>query len=62
MAVQAVTERHVCKALLTYERPIGEVQYYVVTCTCGWVSQHTSSWRKSLDSHFYRLAPKDGSA
>lgn len=45
-------------ALTTHERPVGKVQSYVVACECGWESQHTTDWRKSLDSHFYRELAK----
>lgn len=45
---------HVAAALETFERPVGYVQSYIVTCHCGWKSKRTSDWRRSLDSHFYR--------
>jgi hypothetical protein len=47
-------------ALTRFERPIGVVQSFVVACECGWESQHTRDWRRSLDSHFYREQAKRG--
>lgn len=46
---------HVAAELVTFEKPVGKIVGFVVTCRCGWRSQMTTSWSKSLDSHFYRL-------
>jgi hypothetical protein len=53
-----MSDRHVCAVLFTredtHDRNIPTT--YRVTCTCGWQSGWTTSWRKSLDDHVYRLA------
>lgn len=41
-------------AITRFERPVGVVQSFVVTCECGWESKKTKDWRRSLDAHFYR--------
>lgn len=50
------------EALTIFQRPIGHVQSYVVVCRCGWESQHTTNWRRSLDSHIYRSFKKQDAA
>jgi hypothetical protein len=52
--------RGVAVALTRFERPVGMVQSYVVECECGWRSQHTRDWRRSLDDHYYREVKKRG--
>ena len=41
-------------ALTRFERPIGRVTGYIVECRCGWRSQITTNWQKSLDGHIAR--------
>ena len=50
-----MSETHVQRELLTKSGPYLRAKVYRVTCTCGWQSQWTHDWRRSLDSHFYRL-------
>ena len=45
-------------ALIRYERPIGQVTGYTVECRCGWRSQITTDWIRSLSAHIDREAKK----
>lgn len=38
----------------TTRKVLTQAPIYRVECTCGWESQWTQNWVKSLDGHIYR--------
>jgi hypothetical protein len=42
----------------TTRKVLTQAPIYRVECVCGWESQWTQDWRKSLDGHIYREQAK----